>query len=125
MKIRTHLRRGSSQALIEAIDDRLRLYPDPMSTEFCRAVAELHGVEPDMVLAGNGSDDLLTILTRAFVGPGDLAAFSIPELLALFHVGRSSRTAGRWWCPYSGDWTSRKTPSARPRLEAFLPRQSR
>ena len=62
-------------AIVEAVTDRLRLYPDPMATEFCRTAARLHGVEPDMVLAGNGSDDLLTIITRAFVGPGDPAAF--------------------------------------------------
>ena len=34
-----------------------------------------------MVLAGNGSDDLLTIITRAFVGPGDLAAFPTPSYI--------------------------------------------
>src|SRR5947199_7945109 len=55
-------------ALGEAVSDRLRLYPDPMATELRRAAAQLHGVEPDMVLAGNGSDDLLTIITRAFLG---------------------------------------------------------
>ena len=43
--------------------------------------ASLHGVEPEMVMAGNGSDDLLTIITRAFVGPGDLAAFPTPSYL--------------------------------------------
>jgi histidinol-phosphate aminotransferase len=68
-------------AIAEAVTDRLRLYPDPMSSTFRRAVAELHGVEPEMVLAGNGSDDLLTIITRAFVGPGDLAAFGSPSYL--------------------------------------------
>src|SRR5271156_7142205 len=31
------------EALSDAITDRLRLYPDPMATEFRRAVAELHG----------------------------------------------------------------------------------
>ena len=69
------------EALVEAIDDRLRLYPDPMATEFRRTAAALHGVEPDMVLAGNGSDDLLTIITRAFVGPGDLAGYPTPSYL--------------------------------------------
>src|ERR1700729_2681078 len=61
-------------ALAEAIGDRLRLYPDPLSTAFRQTAARLHGITPEMVMAGNGSDDLLTILTRAFVGPGDLAA---------------------------------------------------
>ncbi len=45
---------------------RLRLYPDPLATKFRETVAHLHGVHPDQVLAGNGSDDILTILTRAF-----------------------------------------------------------
>src|SRR6476620_9473931 len=58
-----------AEAIRAALDGRLRLYPDPLGTEFRRAAARSHGVEPDMVLAGNGSDDLLTIATRAFVGP--------------------------------------------------------
>ncbi len=68
-------------AIAEAVTDRLRLYPDPMSSAFRRTVGELHGLDPEMVLAGNGSDDLLTIITRAFVGPGDLAAFASPSYL--------------------------------------------
>ncbi len=68
-------------ALANAVGDRLRLYPDPMATELCKTAAQLHGVEPEMVMAGNGSDDLLTIITRAFVGPGDLAASASPSYL--------------------------------------------
>ncbi len=77
-------------ALLEAINDRLRLYPDPVATAFCQAVARLHGVSAEMVMAGNGSDDLLTIITRAFVGPGDAGRLSLAELPALFHAGRAS-----------------------------------
>ena len=58
-------------ALSRALHDRLRLYPDPIGTAFREAAARRHGVTPDMVLAGNGSDDLLTIITRAFAGAGD------------------------------------------------------
>ena len=78
-------------ALLEAINDRLRLYPDPMSTEFSPGRgAVARRVEPEMVMAGNGSDDLLTILTRAFVGPGDLGRVSVAELRALFDSDRPS-----------------------------------
>jgi histidinol-phosphate aminotransferase len=69
------------QALIDAVGDRLRLYPDPSGRAFRETAAALHDVEPDMILAGNGSDDVLTILTRAFVGPGDLAAYPTPSYL--------------------------------------------
>ncbi|MCY2936433.1 MAG: histidinol-phosphate transaminase [Planctomycetota bacterium] len=72
-----------SQKVAEAmmpilLDGRLRLYPDPLATEFRQAAAELHGVEPSWIMSGNGSDDILTILTRAFAGPGDVIASAQP-----------------------------------------------
>ncbi|MFM7129550.1 MAG: histidinol-phosphate transaminase [bacterium] len=60
------------------LEGRLRLYPDPVGNEFRRTAADLHGVEPDWIMAGNGSDDILTILTRAFAGPGDVIASAQP-----------------------------------------------
>src|ERR1700677_714356 len=47
--------------------DRLRKYPDPTGTAFRKAAARVLDVDPDAILIGNGSDDLLTILTRAYV----------------------------------------------------------
>ncbi len=47
----------------------LRRYSDPMASDFCRAVGEALGVAKDWVLAGNGSDDLLTMIMRACAGP--------------------------------------------------------
>ena len=52
--------------------DRLRKYPDPSGLEFRRAAIAVLGVDPDSILIGNGSDDILTILTRAFVPEGGL-----------------------------------------------------
>lgn len=71
----------AKRALVDAVGDRLRLYPDPTGLAFRETAAALHGVQPDMILAGNGSDDVLTILTRAFVGPGELAAYPTPSYL--------------------------------------------
>ena len=58
--------------------DALRRYPDPAAARFCRAAAELRGVPADWVIAGNGSDELLTMILRAFVGPGDVVAYAVP-----------------------------------------------
>jgi histidinol-phosphate aminotransferase len=91
-------------AIVAAVTDRLRLYPDPMSTAFCRAAARLHGIEPGMVLAGNGSDDVLTIVTRAFVGPGDPAAFATPSYL-LYATLIQLQDGRAVAVPYSPDWT--------------------
>jgi histidinol-phosphate aminotransferase len=71
-----------AQAVAEAlIDGRLRRYPDPSGAAFREAAARLNGVEPDMVMAGNGSDDLLTILTRAFARPGDVVLYPTPSYI--------------------------------------------
>lgn len=58
--------------------DKLRKYPDPTALQFRTAAARILGVQPDMILAGNGSDDLLTIITRSFAGPGELIAYPWP-----------------------------------------------
>jgi histidinol-phosphate aminotransferase len=91
-------------AIAAAVGARLRLYPDPLATELRMTAAQLHGVEPDMVLAGNGSDDLLTIVTRAFVGPGDSAAFASPSYL-LYTTLVSLQDGRGVIIPYRADWT--------------------
>src|SRR4051812_27611827 len=45
--------------------DNLRRYPDSTGRAFRETAAKLHGVDPDAIVIGNGSDDVLTILTRA------------------------------------------------------------
>jgi histidinol-phosphate aminotransferase len=102
-------------ALMEAVSDRLRLYPDPLATELRRVAARLHGVEPDMVLAGNGSDDLLTIITRAFVGPGDVAAFPSPSYL-LYSTLVALQDGRAVTVRYARDWSLEKSALAVPGL---------
>jgi histidinol-phosphate aminotransferase len=64
---------------IRALDgEALRRYPNPMADGFRAVAARLHGVTPEMILAGNGSDEILAMLMRAFVGPGDVLAYPHP-----------------------------------------------
>jgi len=53
-----------------AVDDRLRLYPNPTAQGLRVRLAKLHGVKLENVIVGNGSDELLALATRAFVEPG-------------------------------------------------------
>ena len=103
-------------AIAEAVTDRLRLYPDPMSTELCRTAADLHGVDPGMILAGNGSDDILTIVTRAFIGEGDRAAFASPSYL-LYSTLLQLQGGQAVTVPYSGDWKLDRRALAVPGLK--------
>src|SRR5262245_44775 len=59
--------------------DRLRKYPQPLGCDFRRAAGRVLGVDPDSILIGNGSDDILTILTRAFVPESGLIVSPTPS----------------------------------------------
>jgi len=54
---------GPSPMAIEAVRsaaaDTLRLYPDPQAARLREALARYHGVEPEQVFVGNGSDEVL------------------------------------------------------------------
>ena len=65
-------------ALRKAIDASLRLYPQPLSDPLCAAAAAAYGVKIENIMAGNGSDELLSMLLRCFVGPGDRVAYPVP-----------------------------------------------
>lgn len=70
------------EALRQAVTgDRLRRYPDPTGLEFRRTAGRVLGVDPDAILIGNGSDDILTIVTRAFVPEGGLIVSPTPSYL--------------------------------------------
>ncbi len=57
----------------------LRLYPNPKSSPLRVAIARLHGLHGENVIVGNGSDDILNLLIRAFVAADANAGFTFPS----------------------------------------------
>ena len=55
------------QAIREATDASLRLYPDPDSRRLKAALASYHGLEPENVFVGNGSDEVLAHAFQALL----------------------------------------------------------
>lgn len=57
---------GPSPKALEAIrtgtDDSLRLYPDPSAKKLKETLARYHGVSPDEIFVGNGSDEVLAFI---------------------------------------------------------------
>jgi histidinol-phosphate aminotransferase len=70
---------GPSPAAAEAYRQRaaeLFRYPDGAQVELRRAIAEVFGLLPEGIVCGNGSDELLQLLIRAYVRPGDQVVLS-------------------------------------------------
>lgn len=79
------------EALTALTPERIRKYPDPLAMAFRAACAERYGYDSlDWVIAGNGMDELLALVVRTFVDPGDCILTTYPtytlyETLALLH----------------------------------------
>lgn len=65
-------------AIAACAGDEVRLYPDPMANALRDVAARRYDLPRDCIVAGNGSDDLLAIVMRACVDPGDAVAYPYP-----------------------------------------------
>ena len=72
-------------AIREAATPSIRLYPDPLSSHLRERIALRHNLDPDQVIVGNGSDDLLNLVIRAVAEPGDRIVAPVPSY-ALYPV---------------------------------------
>src|ERR1700736_5004849 len=92
------------EALQAAITgDRLRKYPDPVGTAFRQTAGRVLGVDPDSILIGNGSDDILTMVTRACVPEGGLVVSPTPSYL-LYRTLAELQGARFQTVPFTADW---------------------
>lgn len=60
-----------------AADIALNRYPDPLARQVCASFAQSYGISPELVTAGNGSDELISIILSTFLEKGEkVMAFS-------------------------------------------------
>jgi histidinol-phosphate aminotransferase len=70
---------GASPRAVEAyraVAGDLHRYPDGHATRLRELLAERWGLEADNIVCGNGSDDVLQLLARAYSGQGDEVLYS-------------------------------------------------
>ena len=84
--------------------EALRRYPNPTADLFRAAAGKLWNLSPDHFIAGNGSDDILTIATRTFVGPGETLAYPEPTY-SLYPVLAKLEDAKIETVPWEKDWS--------------------
>jgi histidinol-phosphate aminotransferase len=114
-----------SPRVVEAIQsvltaNTLRKYPQPFGDDFRKSAGEVLGIDPEFILIGNGSDDLLTILTRTFVPEGGRIVSPTPSY-SLYRSLAEIQGATFETVPFTADW---KLPSPWPKTGAdltFLP----
>jgi histidinol-phosphate aminotransferase len=70
---------GPSPAAVAAyqgVSAKLEIYPDGSAAELRAAIADVYGVNAARVICGNGSDDILAMISHVFLGAGDEAIYS-------------------------------------------------
>ncbi|HUB84750.1 MAG TPA: histidinol-phosphate transaminase, partial [Rhizomicrobium sp.] len=56
--------------------EKLDIYPEGSAKHLRDAIGEFYGLNPDRIVCGNGSDELLTMMANAYLRPGDEVLFS-------------------------------------------------
>ena len=89
---------GPSPRVIEALRDALgdvHLYPDGGGGELKELLARRHAVTPAQVTLGNGSNELLELAARCFLGAGDAAVWSRHAFAVYALVTQAAGAAAR------------------------------
>ncbi|MCY3828841.1 MAG: histidinol-phosphate transaminase [Rhodospirillaceae bacterium] len=63
-------------AAYAAAKDSLHRYADGGAASLRRALGARHGIDPGRIVVGNGSDEIIGLVTKAYAGPGDEVLFS-------------------------------------------------
>jgi histidinol-phosphate aminotransferase len=61
-------------------------YPDPLQCKLKRTLAKIKGVEANQILLGNGSDEVLDLVFRAFCEPGQDEVILLPPTYGMYTV---------------------------------------
>ena len=61
-------------------------YPDPYQKKLKNAISTLKGVSIDQILLGNGSDEVLDLILRAFCNPGIDNIITLPPTYGMYKV---------------------------------------
>ena len=60
-----------AMAAFQATAQQLHRYPEGQCHDLRQAIARRHNLDPDRIVCGSGSDELISLITSAYAGPGD------------------------------------------------------
>ena len=94
---------GVRKAILAETGDRLRLYPDPNANALRKQAARVYGFDLSNIIAGNGSDDLLAMIAKAFIGEKCALACPTPTY-TLYDTLVRIQGGKTVYAPYSRDY---------------------
>jgi|UniRef100_UPI00404A7269 histidinol-phosphate aminotransferase len=68
------------------LNDNFNRYPDPLQFKVKKRLSEIKGVPPQNIFLGNGSDEAIDILFRAFCNPGSDNVITVPPTYGMYEV---------------------------------------
>ena len=79
----------AARAAYRSLSGVLNRYPDGSASALRRAIAETEGLDGERIVCGAGSDELISLLTNAYAGPGDEVLYSQHGFLMYSIAARS------------------------------------
>jgi histidinol-phosphate aminotransferase len=77
---------ANENAFGSPLDQNYNRYPDPLQYEVKKRLSEIKGVPPRNIFLGNGSDEAIDILVRAFCNPGVDNVILVPPTYGMYEV---------------------------------------
>lgn len=84
--------------------DGINRYPDPYQCELKEVLANVKGVKPNQLLIGNGSDEVLDLLFRAFCEPGMANVITLPPTYGMYSVLSEINNVAVYEVPLDHTW---------------------
>ena len=73
----------AARAAFLASADHLQDYPDGAATLLRDAIGAAQGIDPDRIICGAGSDDLLELVAKAYLGPVSYTHLTLPTICSV------------------------------------------
>jgi histidinol-phosphate aminotransferase len=86
-------------------EDKFRRYPDPYQTALKERIAQIKDIDPAKIFLGNGSDEPIDLLIRAFCNPGKDKIIITPPTYGMYEVSASINDIGIIKVPLLPDYT--------------------